>query len=187
MDCNSGGKAIHPSVVALCVTIFSVSLSHLINSSARKDHQQLHDSNKSVDRFKRVEKVQGMPCAHVSQGKYPYEEVPQATPSSLDQHVQSRSRSICSENTIPSSSDHKSPRHCQRSKEDVNLKKKDKNSTSDMSLVSMKSASCFTAIEVFGKELLVALIFEDLKDKEGQGQMNMHPWIHCGNKTSMSA
>jgi hypothetical protein len=190
MDCNSGGKAIHSSIVALCVTILSVSLSHLINFNAKKNIQQLHDSKRAVAGFKRKEMVQGKSSTHIEVSKtllseFRYMDVP-LTPFS-DLNKQSRSKPTCQEISMitPASSNDESFREYGRGNEQLpdNLESKATNENKNWDMpreATTTSASYLTAIEVFGKELILALIYDDLKDKEMQGQNSQHPWSHFG-------
>jgi hypothetical protein len=190
MDCNSGGKAIHSYVVALCVTILSVSLSHIINFSAKKNFLQMYDSKGAVAGLKRKEMVQGKISAHIGSSKrlpseFRYTDVP-ATPFS-NFNKQSLSKPTFQEISMitPASSHDENLREYGRDKEqlpdDVESKAKDENENQDMAgEATTTSASCLTAIEVFGKELILALIYEDLRDKEMRRQNSQHPWSHYG-------
>lgn len=185
MDCNSGGKAIHPSIVALCVTILSVSLSHLINLSGKKCHQQLNNSKGGVTGLKRNETIQGKNSGDTDVSKTCMEVL--ATPSSSNPDKQSRFKPIHREISMitPSSSHNESLRkhlRCTEQLPEPESKAKDINKKRDMAGEAATSAPCYTTIEIFGKELILALIYEDLKDKEMRGPMNQHPWSHYGKK-----
>jgi hypothetical protein len=190
MDCNSGGKAIHSSIVALCVTILSVSLSHIINFSAKKNFMQMHDSKGAVVGLRRKEMVQGKISAHIGSSKrlpseFRYVDVPATSSSNFNK--QSLSKPTYQEISMitPVSSNDENLREYRRDKEqlpdDVESKAKDEDGNQDMAgEATTTSGSCLTAIEVFGKELILALIYEDLRDKEMRRQNSQHPWSHYG-------
>lgn len=185
MDCNSGGKAIHPSIIALCVTILSVSLSHLINLKARKNDRQLHNCRGSIAGLKRKELVQeetgnGEEGLEPLPGKIPSTQVPSTSSYS---NLKKKTRLI---SMVTPSSLHKGVIEHGRGKEQLpdDLKLKDDSKNQEITKEAATSAPCLTAIEIFGKELILALILDDLVDKEMRGQRSQYTWTYLGKFTN---
>ena len=178
------GRAVHPSVKALCVSILTLSLSHIINCRGTK--QRGHDEGVIVGCVAGSSDATSttLPPSTPFQKRVKrsksnaFEEVTEKSKRHLDlKSMQSPSDSFAAVKSVSSVVTPQAPDHvCDVESSPMDDYTEENAMDQDANLSSSHRSPC----EGLGKELIAALLYEDLKDREDRRKVCDRPSMNPG-------
>jgi hypothetical protein len=188
-DCSMAGYEVHPSVEAFCVSILSMSLSSVLNlkyktksqyvQSIQREGQQsgkYSDLTIDIDLENTATPASPPPSFNNGSSKKSRLSKRKVTTSERSEFARKQQRVLKKAVITPAEKalEGCAPVNCDVTTQGSKSIPETSRTTGLLEVTDLGYSSSYSSTEYFGKELIAALLYEDLKDREMQEQESQH-------------